>query len=206
MCPTVFRARDDADWTGKALLSLRVPALGVPGLAELREQARAIVGGLEGYAPGDPMPTEGHVTLVYLGAVAPDALADIEERARSVVESMQPIDLRVRRVGVLVGGPVAAGRVPVVAELEEYSVERLADRLLRVLAHHIVAPQWPDFRAHVTLGFAPSMPTDGLSALASLVPPDGEWLSLGTAAVVYLSMSDQDVAAIPMVGRPNGCP
>lgn len=198
------KARDDADWSGKALLSLRVPVSGVQALAELREQARAIVGGLEGYAPGDPAPTDGHVTLVYLGAIDPDALGDIEARARSVVEAMEPVELRVRRVGVLVGGPVAAGRVPVVAELEEYSVGRLAERLLRVLAHHVVAPQWPDFRAHVTLGFAPSMPTEGLSALASLVPPDAPWPSLGAAAVVYLSLSDQDVAALPLIGRRDG--
>ncbi len=106
-----------------------------------------------GLALSDPPPP--HVTLLFAGPVEADTdedKAEIMTKAAEAVEGVQgPVSLHVMGLDAFPVGP--NGRSAVVVKLWADGVERLHVRLLRALAPHIVAPQFPEFVAHLTLGW-----------------------------------------------------
>jgi phage-related protein (TIGR01555 family) len=106
-----------------------------------------------GLALLDPPPP--HVTLLFAGPVEADTDKDkaaIMTKATAAVQGVQgPVPLHVMGLDAFPVGP--NGRSAVVVKLWADGVERLHTRLLRALAPHIVAPQFPEFVAHLTLGW-----------------------------------------------------
>lgn len=198
-----MREQKDADFTGKALLSVRLSEAGRAAWSELVRAAELITGALEGYAPGEAGVMEApHVTVLYLGAVASEAVPDIEARAQAIAEQLPPFALPVRRLCVLPAGPASEGRIPVVAEIDAWELRELNGALLRTLAHHVTAEQFPTFRAHVTLGFAREIGGEELAKLAE-VPTvrDEERITLGSAGAIELSYGNEVWASLPLLGK-----
>lgn len=198
-----MQEQHDADFTGKALLCVRLSEQGRAAWSELVKTAEAIVGRLEGYEAGeDGIVETPHLTLLYLGAVPAESVPDIEARARKIVEDVPPFALPVRRVYVLPAGPVSAGRLPVVAEIDAWEARELNGGLLRALAHHVTAEQFPTFRGHVTLGFASAIDGEQLAKLAEITGPiAGPRLSLGSVGAVELVYNNEVFATVPLLGR-----
>ena len=135
---------------------------------------------LEGYEPGDPMPSLYHVTALYLGPTSQARYRDVQ--ARAPLAAGPPITLHPKRVMAFPAGP--DGRSPIVIEIDGAEVGALHDRLRSVLA-----PLPPDehhpFVAHLTLGFAVLPPDLDLGAIP--VPAD-----LGEAAELRLTFDGRD--------------
>jgi phage-related protein (TIGR01555 family) len=198
-----MKEQQDADFTGKALLCVRLSEAGRLAWSDLVSAAEAIVGPLEGYAVGEGGIQEPpHLTVLYLGAVPSAAVSDIEARARVVVEAMPPFALPVRRLYVLPAGPASEGRLPVVAEIDAWEVRDLNAALLRVLAHHVTAEQFPTFRAHVTLGFAREIGGEQLAKLAEVpLVHEEQRRTLGSAGGVEVVYDQKVWATLPLLGR-----
>jgi phage-related protein (TIGR01555 family) len=196
----------DADFTGKAMLSVTLSEAGRAAWAELVQRAGAVVGALEGYEPGEPSVVEApHVTVLYLGAVAELQLPEIEQRARAIVEDLGPIALRAIGVTTFPPGPTSEGRVPVVVEVRAWELDDLYNRLLRALAPFVTADQFPRFRPHVTLGFVANPAPEQVAALAELLPrkdvPSDNPMTLGSVAAVDLHYGGQVVARLPLLSK-----
>ena len=199
----VDRSRADADFGGKALLSLTLGETGRAAWAELARRATDITGPLEGYEVGENGIAEPpHVTVLYLGAVADEHLAEIERRASAVVADFGPIALRASRIGTLPPGPASERRVPVVAEIRAWELPELNDRLLRALAPFVTADQFARFRPHVTLGFATNPAPEQVAALTEILPDAGptDMMSLGSVAALDLHHGNRVVARLPLRG------
>jgi phage-related protein (TIGR01555 family) len=200
---TTTEPRQDADFGGKALLSLTLGETGRAAWAELARRATDITGPLEGYEVGENGIAEPpHVTVLYLGAVADEHLAEIERRATAVVADFGPIALRASRIGTLPPGPASEGRVPVVAEIRAWELPELNDRLLRALAPFVTADQFARFRPHVTLGFATNPTPEQVAALTEILPDTGptDMMSLGSVAALDLHHGNRVVARLPLRG------
>lgn len=198
--------REDADFTGKAMLAVTLSEAGRAMWADLAQRAGAIVGALEGYEPGEPSVVEApHVTVLYLGAVPDLQLPEIERRARAIVEDIGPIALRAIGVTTLPPGPTSEGRVPVVVEARAWDLDDLYNRLLRALAPFVTADQFPRFRPHVTLGFVANPAPEQVAALVELLPrkdvPSDNPMTLGSVAAVDLHYGGQVVARLPLLGK-----
>lgn len=203
---TVDRSRSDADFPGKAMLSVTLSEAGRAAWAELVQRAGAVVGALEGYEPGEPSVAEApHVTVLYLGAVAEQQLPEIEQRARAIVEDLGPIALRAVGVTTFPPGPTSEGRVPVVVEVRAWELDDLYNRLLRALAPFVTADQFPRFRPHVTLGFVANPAPEQVAALVEMIPKQDlvgqELKTLGSVAAVDLHYGGQVVARLPLLGK-----
>lgn len=209
--------REDADFTGKALISARLSAKGVERWRELLRQVEPITGRLQGYDPDDDGIQEApHVTVLYLGAIDPDDLTEVAEVMREEASRFEPEALRLRRIATLPSGPVSGARTPVVAKVRCWALDSLHHSLLRRLAHLVNARQFPTYEQHVTLGFAPEMDGDQLVALTELVSHDEVVLQtpddpqfpepLGAIGEVVLTMGGEVVARAPFLGRYDSKP
>ena len=208
--------RADADFTGKALISARLSEKGVRRWRELLGQVEGITGRLQGYDPEDDGIVETpHVTVLYLGAVDPEALGEIAETMVKEASRYRPEVLRIHRVKTLPAGPVSGDRTPVVAQVNAWPLSNLHHALLRSLAHLVKAKQFPYFEQHVTLGFATEMDGDALVALEELVPepggvcsPGGEVVPepepMGAVGELVLTYGGEVVARAPFLGRHDG--
>jgi phage-related protein (TIGR01555 family) len=95
-----------------------------------------------------------HVTVLYLGkALTPEAVAEVVAATSEAVEDLDPST--VLACPTLRAFPPGSDGTPIVLEYAEaWQVGRLNETLLRALAHVCTAKQWPQFRAHLTLGHA----------------------------------------------------
>ena len=161
-----------------------VPAVD-PGLRALVEKAL----GQPLQAPEDA----AHVTVLYLGAVAPESLQEAEEAVDEAVERME--------VGRIEGGQVVAfppgdDGVPIVVEFTRaWPLEALNADLLRGLAHLVTARQHRRFRPHLTIGYARGpLPPEAHAALAQVdvsdlrVPVTEVWVMHGGKKVAALTV------------------
>lgn len=100
-----------------------------------------------------------HLTLLYLGADhAEEDAAELVSIAESVAARSQPDTLSDWRVTTF---PPGEDGTPVVLESPEgWAAERVHEALLRGAAHLIHARQWPEYRAHITLGYLRESPTE----------------------------------------------
>lgn len=143
-------------------------------------------------------PAEGkpHVTLLYLGQVDPKHWNEVADTVASVLaawrfdESGPPQSARLTTFG----GAHADG-VPVVFELESWVLSRLHDELLRRLAHLVTAKQWPRYRPHVTLGYAPEVTAE--QRLALVAAADGLSPTILLDEVVVSGPDDQVLFSLP---------
>lgn len=132
-------------------------------LEELPRQIR-----LEGMrlVPRDQM----HLTVRFLGEVAPENLADIERALRSACEHHAPFSVEVKGGGVF--GPPRHPRVAWVGIGDEAgALTALAASVEQALVEAGVPPEDRPFRAHLTLGRPkgrPRVDVDALEALPSL--------------------------------------
>ena len=164
----------DADLSDSALVTFDLAPEDIEAWKALQAVVAAIVP-LEGYDPGDPMPSEPHATLLYLGTVrrafktaVAAALGD------TFADNAAPLP---EVIGVRCF-EAQGGRCPVVIELRPKGLAGFYRRALRALAPYVSAEQWPDYRPHVTLGFArvtdeqrsliESLPVHPLRALPAL--------------------------------------
>lgn len=199
--------RTDADFTGKALLSVHLGEAGRRAWLQLREQAAAITGPLQGYEPDeDGIQEPPHVTVLYLGKTDPADLEELQTIATEVVSAWGPLHLTAARVETFTPTESSEGRWPVVVGVQSWALADLHSLLLRRLAHLVHAPQFETFRPHVTLGYAPELSGDQRAALLELVPkpsgqPGAEHVGLGAVAEVVLMNSGETVARLPLVGE-----
>jgi phage-related protein (TIGR01555 family) len=174
---------------GAAWIGLYLPDEARPMWSAARAAVEAITGPLKD--PGD----EPHVTVLYLGQVAPAALPEVEGAVREVAERFGPARIESARVGVF---PAGADGFPVILDLRHaWALEGLNYQLLRRLAHLVSQRQFPEFRPHVTLGYARELTDEQRAAIGELAAPEGQWM----AARLEVRHGDQRVAMAPLVGR-----
>lgn len=145
--------------TGEALELFAVAAARVRGvLPELAEP---------GFQP--------HITLLYAGAVT-DRQAFVE-RAQVVLRTWPPVNFWVHGAGLFQPSEASEGRWPVVLRVGDFwTLEAMANALLRACAHLVESPQFPAFCAHATVGYLDRAPTElELAQLAALEMPHSEW-------------------------------
>ena len=128
------------------------------------------------------VPTEPpHITVLYVGkGIRPrfelaEVVATVTDEARQA--STAPV-----AGGEIRTFPPGDDGVPVVIEFKQaYGLEDLNGRLLRRLAHRITARQHPMYRAHITIGYVPAMPSP--EAMAALLAIDVSALRVAVGAV-----------------------
>ncbi len=109
-----------------------------------------------------------HVTVLMVGSVAdPSSIAQVvaavrEEAARASVRTIDGARLTTFAAGW-------AGTPVVVEFTRRADLRTMRDRLLRRLAHIVTAEQFPTYRPHVTLGYAPDpIGPDAAARLAAI--------------------------------------
>lgn len=144
------------DAADRVLVALEVDPASVETLTD---RVRSVLPDLD----PDPWP---HVTLLYLGDQLPDRALPVVERA-AADSGPWPADLPADDIAPL--GSDGA----IVLHLRRRGLEGAQSRLLRALAPHVRADQYPRFLPHVTIGYLDRELTDAdLSALSSLDLPD----------------------------------
>ena len=152
---TAKDAADDSVWVG-----IPAPDLGLRAAVE-----RAI--GQTLTVEDDP-----HVTVLYLGTgLDAEAVAEVLEEVGEAVEAMDAAALLASPV--VRAFPPGPYGVPIVVEwVDTWTVQRLNDTLLRALAHVTTARQFPTFRAHTTIGYAPEPLSPEAQAALVAIPID----------------------------------
>lgn len=180
-------ATEGAVWIGAAL-----PESAVDAWRQARAAVEAVTGPLDD--PGD----DPHVTVLWMGQVAPEALPEILATARSIAERIDPSPADACRARVFAPGEHSEGRWPVVLDVGQgWGLFDLHHRLLRGLAHLVTARQFPDYRAHLTLGYAADLTPEQQAAVAELDLPETEWVVGG----VQIRYGAQVIATLPLAGR-----
>lgn len=109
-------------------------------------------------AIGQPLDTsevgESHVTVLYLGGPLDEG--EVAEVVTVLAEEVAQLSARAMSEGVVRAFPHGEYGTPIVVELHDsWPLDTLNERLTRRLAHVIRARQFPRYRAHVTIGYAP---------------------------------------------------
>lgn len=183
--PRKFDATEGAAWIG-----LPLPEDARAGW----KAARAAVEAAIGVALTDPGDAP-HVTVLYLGPVAADALPELAAVVGAVGERATPAQLSAGRVTVFPEGPDGW---PVVLDLRgSWAVETLNGQLLRRLAHLVSRRQFAEFRPHVTLGYAATLTPEQRAAAMETVVPAAEWV----AARLEARYGEEVVCMAPLAGR-----
>jgi len=126
-------------------LPLTGPALELWTVARLRVEREA---GLV----LEEVPEQPHVTLLYLGAVAPEQRQEVMDRARAVLRTWRPVELWLTGAHAF---QEQEGRSPVVLSCGwGWDLEEMHLALLRALAHLVSVPQHPRYLPHTTIGWA----------------------------------------------------
>ena len=180
-------ATEGAVWIGAV-----VPASTHAAIAEARAAVEAVTGPLA-------VPTEDpHVTVLWMGQVPPEYLGEVIEIARSVVERRNPDEAEVEHAVTFPPSESSEGKWPVVLDVgRAWGLYDLHHNLLRRLAHLVTARQFPEYRSHLTLGYAESLTPEQVAAVAEVEIPEAEWM-IGGLQVRYGS---QVVATLPLSGR-----
>jgi 2'-5' RNA ligase len=99
--------------------------------------------------------TEPHVTVLYLGSgISRDALPEIEAAMRDATATMRADSLMNPLLTAFSHGEDGT---PIVLEFADpKELEGLNNTLIRGLTHLITAKQFPTYRAHLTIGYAPN--------------------------------------------------
>ena len=167
-------------------------AVGVPPAVPSAPSAPPVADGREDALPGtawiglvvDPsalpdLPPDAHLTLLYLGEVGSEALAEIVEVAKEVAER-DPLEvfwLTRATFRAAPGQPVP--EVYLVDVDSGFSV--MNTDLLRALAHLVSARQHEAYRPHVTIGYLPfDAPLPAATSIRPAVP-----VVLSTLRVMY---------------------
>lgn len=190
------QTRKDADFSGKALISVHLSAEGRQRWEELRQKVEVITGPLEGYDPGEAGIQEApHVTVLYIGATPPSAVDEIADVLGKQAKRYAPRSLKAARVTTFSPSESSDGRWPVVIEVDDHALMDLNGRLLPRLAHLIQAKQHVPYKPHVTLGFAKDLDPDQIAALAEVISAkdrrEGLWsdgVTLGSIAGAVLQV------------------
>lgn len=157
-----------------------------------RAAVEAAIGPMED--PGDAP----HVTVLYMGAVAPEALDEVVELARSVVERHTPQEAEAERARTFAPSAGSDGKWPVVLDVGgAWGLCWIHEQLLRRLAHLVTARQHPTYHAHMTLGYAVNLTPEQQKAIGELELEEMEWL-IGGLEVRYGSKT---IATLPLAGR-----
>ena len=188
---TVERSREDAT-EGAVWIGAVLPESARPAYQEARRLVEAVAGPLE--APGD----DPHVTVLYMGQVAPDALPEVLAIAREVTERACPSEAEACHARTFAPSEGSDGKWPVVLDVgKAWGLWDLQAQLLPRLAHLITARQFPRYVAHLTLGYAADLTPEQQSAIAEVELPEAEWM-IGGVQVRY---GAQVVATLPLAGR-----
>lgn len=157
--------REDAAEDSAALL-VPLPDDALVAWREARAAAEKIVGAMS-------TEDEPHVTVLFLGRGDFD-LQMIQALTVDALERVTTHPVAFARVEVF---PTRDGRTPIVLGLDWGPFRALNDALLRALAPHVTAAQFPEFRAHATLGYVERALTEGEKAdLVELKPGTDSWL------------------------------
>lgn len=155
--------------------------------------ARAVVETATGplQDPGD----DPHVTVLYMGQVAPEALPEVEAAVREVAALYGPTELCAETVTVF---PLNKDGTPVVLGVRRaWTVESLQAQLLARLAHLVRQRQHVPYRPHVTLGYGPELTGAQQASAMEAAIPELEW----TAARLEVRHGSATVAVVPLSGR-----
>jgi phage-related protein (TIGR01555 family) len=166
-------------------------------VAEFRRAAETALG-VELLDP--PVP---HATLLFVGPVGDADMPALLDEVRVAVADVQgPIALHPQEVQAFdVGGN---GRSAVVLRLGDFDLEALHSRLLRALAPRVTAEQFPDFKAHLTLGSVEGE-ADRV-ALAEMEAASGaqRFEPIAMVGQVVVLRGGERVAEVPLAARVDG--
>jgi phage-related protein (TIGR01555 family) len=180
-------ATEGACWIG-----IPLPEAAHTGWAAARAALEATTGPLDD--PGDTP----HVTVLYLGRVAPEALVEVEAAVREVAANLGPSEMGAELVNVF---PTGEDGAPVVLGVRRaWTAESAQAQLLARLAHLVTQRQHVPYRPHLTLGYAPAMGDEQRARAMEAQVPAVEW----TAARLQVHYGGKVVAVVPLSGRSDG--
>jgi len=188
MIEEAMAAREDAS-TETLCLLIPVPTDGLEEHQEWKAKAEEVVGPLSHEDPP-------HVTVLYLGAVAPEMDTEVEALARNITEAMTP--KRMVTSGLQVLGTAA------VLEHDGWTLRELNEQLLRALSHLVTAKQFPGYRCHEPLGYSETMTPEAVGRLLELQRgwgADDDKTSGWVASRLELRRGGRVVATFPFLGR-----
>jgi 2'-5' RNA ligase len=180
-------ATDGACWIG-----IPLPESARAAWTAAREAVQQATG------PLDEIGDDPHVTVLYMGQVAPEALAEVEAVVREVAASTGPAELGAEVVTLF---PSGKDGTPVVMGVRHaWTIESVQAQLLARLAHLVSQKQHVPYRPHVTLGYAPTLTAEQQAAAMEVEAPKVEW----TAARLEVRHGACVVAMVPLTGRADG--
>jgi hypothetical protein len=97
--------------------------------------------------------------------------------------------------------------VPILVPVGSHEIEALHGRLLRTLAPHVTAPQFREYRPHITLGYVRGELSGADRAALAEIPPEllhplgGPLAAVGEVAI---NVGDRHVATVPLGRRGDG--
>jgi phage-related protein (TIGR01555 family) len=186
--PATESPRDDAT-DGACWIGIPLPEAAHAAWAAARAAVEGVTGKLDD--PGD----DPHVTVLYMGQVAPEALAEIEAVVREVAASIGPAEAGAARVTLF---PAGKDGTPVVMGVRHaWTIMDAQARLLAQLAHLVSQRQHVPYRPHLTLGYAPALSSEQQAAAMEAIVPEVEW----TAARFEVRHGATTVAVVPLTGR-----
>lgn len=177
-------ATDGACWIG-----LPLPESARAGWAAARAGVEAATGPLAD--PGD----DPHVTALYLGQLAPEALPEVEAAVREVAAAFGAAEVCAETVTVF---PHGKDGTPVVMGVRRaWTIEAIQAQLLARLAHLVTQKQHVPFRPHLTLGYGPVLTGEQQASAMEATMPELEWV----AARLEVRHGSTVVAVVPLSGR-----
>lgn len=135
-----------------------------------------------------------HVTLLFVGPVPDGDTADLVAEAGTATAATQPFDLTTTGFGSFPAG--SDGRTPILLKIDPTQLKALHHRLMAALAPRITAPQFPSYKAHLTLGYAPpgtEIPPDFLDGTSEKISD-----TLSKAEAVEVRQGGKDLATLPL--------
>lgn len=159
--------------------------------ADTVEAVEALQAELAELIPGLVLVPWLHVTLLHLGEIPESAHAPLTRRVGAVLPDVaHKVDgaIAVTAIGALSASPDG---IPVVLHLRGEGLQRAHRDLLARLAPWVRAEQFPVYRPHLTLGYAPA--DAALGALDTLRPPAG--INAGAAV---LRTGERERLSVPM--------
>lgn len=146
-----------------AVIVLPLPQDAADAFQQVVARVQELIGPIE-------VETRPHVTILFLGPIEPPALAIATSAMENAAVSTAPKLLWAQNIRTF---PAPDGEpVPIILEIEEAWVARLLnERLLRALAHVLLAEQHENYVPHLTLGYARTLTETQRAALSALSLP-----------------------------------
>lgn len=186
--------REDAIDEASTLVMVPLPE----SLRALWQGVRAAVEEIVGEMPEQEDP---HITVLYAGKLTSEQAAEFARRTIDVSRRCVPAQVSVDSLTLFEPSEGSDGQTPVVLTVWCHVFYQLHQAILRDCADLIQARQFPEFHAHLTVGYAPAGLTDEQRAVVlALEVPEIEW-SVGSVEV----RRGGDVLTIaPLAGRHDG--